>query len=127
MIKSWINNNIVWLEVEGEFLADELINETNRWLHTRSNDYIGYLVDIRKMTKQTVAEQKKAEAQAKKNNSGKPRAVLGKDIGMAMLVNIYIRFTGAEGIRYFTNTDEAIKWLNVGAQSKASSPAKAIS
>ncbi len=111
MVKSWIDGKIVYLEMEGEFLADELNDETSKWLETHRDQYIGYLVDISKMTKQTALEQKKAEGYAKKNKSGKLRAVIGKDAATAMLINIYMRFTGAEGIRYFNNKQEAKDWL----------------
>lgn len=111
MIKSWLDGNMVWIEIEGEFIAEELINETDRWLKTHKNDYIGYLVDIRKMTHQSAVEQKKAEAAAKKNQSGKPRAIIGKDAATAALVNIYTRFTGAQGMHYFTDVGSAKAWL----------------
>lgn len=111
MIKSRLDGEIVWLEIEGEFLADEIIAETSKWFQENPRDYVGYIVDIRKMTKQTAIEQKKAEEAAKKNKSGKVRAVLGKDAAMAALVNIYTRFTGAEGVRYFTNEQEARDWV----------------
>jgi len=111
MIKSWKDGEIVWLEVEGEFLADELAGESKKWYETKKDEYVGYLVDVRKMTKQTALEQKKAEEKAKTEGTGKPRAVLGKDIAMATLVNIYARFTGAEGIKYFTDAENAKSWL----------------
>jgi hypothetical protein len=111
MIKSWLDGNMVWIEINGEFLADELIDETNKWLPTRKNEFVGYLVDIRKMTRQTAIEQKKAEAAAKKNQSHKPRAIIGKDAATAALVNIYTRFTGAQGVHYFTDVESAKTWL----------------
>jgi hypothetical protein len=111
MIKSWLDGDMVWIEIVGEFLADELIGETNIWLATRKNDFVGYLVDIRKMTRQTAIEQKKAEAAAKKNQSNKPRAIIGKDAATAALVNIYTRFTGAQGMHYFTDVERAKTWL----------------
>jgi hypothetical protein len=111
MIKSWKNGEIVYIKIIGEFIADELISETTKWLTTQPDQYVGYVVDLCEMTKQTAVEQKKAEAAAKKNNSGKPRALLGKDAGMAALVNIYQRFTGAQGVRYFTNEQEAKNWI----------------
>lgn len=111
MIKSRLDNKVVTIEIEGEFLADELVAETDKWLKDHRDEYIGYLVDIRNMTRQTAVEQKKAEEAAKKRNSGKPRAVLGKDLATAVLVNIYMRFTNAQGIRYFTNEQDAKTWL----------------
>jgi hypothetical protein len=111
MIKSWKDGEIVWLEVEGEFLADEIAEESKKWFETKKDEYIGYLVDVRKMTKQSAFEQKKAEERARKEGTGKPRAVLGNDIAMATVVNIYTRFTGAEGIKYFTDEQSAAAWL----------------
>ena len=49
-MKSWLDGNIVWIEMGGEFLANELISESKKWYETRPNDYIGYIVDVRKMT-----------------------------------------------------------------------------
>ena len=111
MVSSWKNKEIVYIKINGEFLANELVGETNKWLATHRNEYVGYIVDITEMTKQSAVEQKKAEAAAKANNSGKPRALLGKDAAMAALVNIYKRFTGATDMRYFTNEKEAIDWV----------------
>ena len=111
MIKSWKDGEIVYFQMEGEFLADELITESDKWLKEQDSEFLGYLVDIRNMTKQSALEQKKAEAAAKKNQSGKVRAVLGKDTATAAIVNIYTRFTGAEGVRYFTNEQEAKDWI----------------
>jgi len=111
MIKSWIDGNIVWVEVEGEFLADEISAECKKWYETKKDEYVGYMVDVRKMTKQSALEQKKAEEKAKTEGTGKPRAVLGKDVAMATVVNIYTRFTGADGIKYFTEEEKAKEWL----------------
>jgi hypothetical protein len=111
MIVSWLDHEIVWLRIEGEFLADELIHETNKWLHNHPNDFLGYIVDVRKMTTRKAAEQQKAEAAAKQNKSGKVRAVLGKDEAFSMAIKIYVRFTGAEGVRYFTDENEAREWI----------------
>ncbi len=110
-MKSWLDGDIVWIEIEGEFLAEPLIAESKKWYETRKDDYIGYIVDVRKMTKQNAIEQKKTEAEAKKSGTGKPRAILGKDVATAALVNIYTRFTGADGLRYFTDLDGAVSWL----------------
>ena len=111
MISSHLVDNIVFIEVEGVFSADELYAETSKWFETRSNEYIGYLVDVNKMTKHPAMEQRKAEAYAKKINSNKPRAIVGKDEAMARLINIYMRFTKAEGVKYFANHNDAKKWI----------------
>jgi hypothetical protein len=111
MIKSRLDGDIVWIEIEGEFLADEMILESKKWYETQQDKYIGYIVDIRKMTKQSAVEQKKVEEEAKTHKSIKPRAVLGKDVATAAIVNIYQRFTGAQGVHFFTDEASAKTWL----------------
>lgn len=111
MITSRLDGDIVWIEIEGEFLADGMITETRKWVETQKDNYIGYIVDIRKMTKQNAVEQKKVEEEAKNHGTRKPRAVLGKDIATAAVVNIYQRFTGAQGVHFFTDEVAAKKWL----------------
>ncbi|MAT43862.1 MAG: hypothetical protein CL609_16125 [Anaerolineaceae bacterium] len=111
MINSWKDGKIVFIKIEGEFIADELIGETTKWLSSHAVEYVGYVIDICGMTKQSAIEQKKAEEAAKKSNSGKPRALVGKDAATAALVNIYKRFTGAKDMRYFTNMQEAKDWV----------------
>jgi hypothetical protein len=111
MIKSWLENEIVWIEIEGEFLASEMISESKKWYESQQDKYIGYIVDIRKMTKNSAVEQKKVEEEAKTHKSVKPRAVLGKDAATAAIVNIYQRFTGAQGVHFFTDAESAKTWL----------------
>jgi hypothetical protein len=88
MVTSWKEGEIVCIKMEGEFIADELVAETDKWIKTQKDNYVGYLVDIRELKKQSAIEQKKAEEAAKRYNSGKPRALLGKDAAMKTLVNI---------------------------------------
>jgi hypothetical protein len=111
MIQSRLDGEIVWIEIEGEFLADEMISESKKWYATQQDKYIGYIVDIRKMTKQNAVEQKKVEEEAKTHKSVKPRAILGKDTATAAIVNIYQRFTGAQGVHFFTDAESAKTWL----------------
>ena len=111
MIRSWKDGEFVYIKMEGEFIADELVSETQQWIENHKDEYVGYIVDIRDLTKQSALEQKKAEAKAKEIGTKKPRALLGKDPAMGALVNIYKRFTGAQDMRYFTNEDEAKKWV----------------
>ena len=47
-MKSWLDGDIVWIEVEGDFLGDDMIAETSKWIETQKDSYVGYLVDIRK-------------------------------------------------------------------------------
>jgi|WetSurMetagenome_2_1015567.scaffolds.fasta_scaffold73613_2 hypothetical protein len=110
-MKSRLDGDIVWIEIEGEFLADEMISESKKWYATQQDKYIGYIVDIRKMTKQNAVEQKKVEEEAKTRGTSKPRAILGKDAATAAIVNIYQRFTGAQGVHFFTDEESAKVWL----------------
>ncbi len=110
-MKSWLRDKIVWIEINGEFLADELVNESKQWFETRKNDYIGYIVDIRKMTRQSTIEQLKAEEAAKSQGTGKPRAVLGKDAAAGTIINMYTSFTGASRVSYFSDIKSAKAWL----------------
>lgn len=111
MIKSWQDGEIVCIKITGEFLAAEIGSETRKWYQSKADQYVGYLVDITDMTKQSAVEQKKAEEESRKANTGKPRALLGKDKATAALVNIYKRFTGAKEMRYFTDETEAREWI----------------
>jgi hypothetical protein len=111
LVNSRLDGDIVWIEIEGEFLADEMISESKKWYASQQDKYIGYIVDIRKMTKQSAVEQKKVEEEAKSHKSVKPRAIIGKDVATAAIVNIYQRFTGAQGVHFFTDEDSAKAWL----------------
>ena len=111
MVTSRLVDNIVFIDVEGVFSADELYTETAKWFDTRKDEYVGYVVDLNKMTKHPAMEQRKAEAYAKKVNSNKPRAIVGKDEAMARLINIYMRFTKAERVKYFANHEDAKTWI----------------
>lgn len=110
MITSKLEDGVVWLIIEGELVADEVLAEAAKWL-PQKDTFAGFITDIKAMTKQTVAEQKKLEEGRKNNKSGKPNAILGKDSAFAVLAKIYIRFTNAENVRYFTDPDEAKAWL----------------
>ncbi len=111
MLTSWLDGEIVWLKMDGVFIADELIAETGKWLRERPDDFVGYILDIRAMTERNVLEQEKAEQAARKNQSGKVRAVLGKGAALGILVNLHIRVTRAQGVRYFTNEEDAKAWV----------------
>ena len=111
MFTSQLKDRVVWLTVTGEFLADDLMGQVSKWL-PRLNEFDGFITDMRQTEgSPSPAEQKKAEEWRKKNNTGKPNAILGKDNGMSMLVKIYVRFTGAKNARYFTDETEAINWI----------------
>ena len=112
MVTSRIEGPIVYFNIEGVFSADELYAETIKWLES-GQEYVGYLVDISKMTKHPAMEQRKGEAYAKKLNTNKVRAIVAKDEATARLINIYMRFTKAdqESVKYFSNEEDAKAWL----------------
>lgn len=110
MVTSKLEDGIVWYTIEGEMKADEMIPETDKWL-SRQDEYCGYVSDVRKMTKATSYDKQRMEEQRRKNNTGKPNAILLKDDAMAVIAKIYIRFTGARDTHYFTDEEKAKAWL----------------
>jgi hypothetical protein len=92
-------------------LADELVNESQAVVRDSQRRLIGYIVDIRKMTRQSTIEQIKAEEAAKSQGTGKPRAVLGKDAASGAIINMYTSFTGASRMSYFSDIKSAKAWL----------------
>ncbi|MBN2414535.1 hypothetical protein JXO52_01770 [bacterium] len=110
MITSKLEDGVVWFIIDGDLRADEMVPETDKWL-TRLDEYAGYITDIRKMGRAPAIEKKKMEERRQQNNTGKPNAILGRDDAMAILAKIYVHFTGARDTRYFTDPEEAKKWL----------------
>jgi hypothetical protein len=111
MINSRMENKIVYLDVVGDFSADELFSESKKWFDAHKDEYVGYLLDISKMEKHPALEQRKAEALSKQLTTKKPRAVIGKGDVSARFINIYIRFTKAKDIKYFGSLKEAEEWI----------------
>ena len=56
-------------------------------------------------------EQKKLEEWRKRNQTGKPHALLGQTNALGVLAQIYVRLTKAEDTRYFMNPGKAIAWV----------------
>ena len=110
MVTSKFENGIVWLIVDGDLVAQEVLDEAEKWL-PKIDTCLGFITDIRKMENAPIIEQKKLEAGRKVHNTGKPSAILIKDNAMASIVKIYIRFTKAEDSGYFTDIDKAIAWI----------------
>jgi uncharacterized membrane protein len=110
MVTGKLENEILWIVLKGNLVADEVIAETNKWV-PQNEQYIGMVTDIREMGDSPAIEQKKLEAQRKQNNLNKPNAILGQDNAMSAIVAIYIRFTRASNTRYFTDAEEAKKWI----------------
>ena len=110
MVVSRLEDGIVWYIVDGELKADELIPETKKWLN-RLDEYCGIISDVRKMTTAKSIEKKRIEEQRKLNDTGKPNAILVKNEAMAVVAQIYIKFTKAEATKYFTDPEKAKEWL----------------
>jgi hypothetical protein len=111
MITSRLDGKIVYIDVDGPFSAEGLYTESKKWLDTHRDEYVGYLVDISKMTEHSAVEKRKAEELTRQLNSGKPRAVFSNDSATSTLLNIYMRFTNAKGIKYFSSIEDAKSWL----------------
>ena len=118
MITSRLEDRIVFLEIEGEFTAEDLQTETRKWFDTQKDAYIGYLVDISKVTVHPALEQQKAGLYAKQLNSQKPRALVGNSEANARLASIFFRFTQAQNAKYFSDYEEAKGWLHSQAEVK---------
>jgi hypothetical protein len=106
-----MENKIVYLDIEGAYSADELYAESKKWYDNHEDEYVGYLMDISKMTKHPAIEQRRAEAISKKLTTNKPRAVIGKGEAGARFINIYIRFTKAKDMKYFSKIEDAEEWI----------------
>ena len=63
------------------------------------------------MTGHPAMEQCKAEAEFKKINPNWLRAIIVKDDVAARFIKIYMHFTKAERMKFFTKQDEAIDWM----------------
>ena len=111
MIQSYKEGPIVYMDVEGAFSADEFAGESVKWLGSENDDIIGFLVDMSKMTSHPAMEQRKAEAEFKKMNPNWLRAIIVKDDASTRFIKIYMRFTKAERMKFFTNQEEAKDWL----------------
>jgi hypothetical protein len=118
MVTSELKDNIVWLYFEGALNAEEAMAEISQWLPIKDT-FDGFISDIRKMTDQPAADQKKLEEWRKANGSEKPNAILAKDNIMAVLARVYIRFTRAESTRYFTDAETAKAWIREFASRQA--------
>ena len=111
MIKSHKEGPIVYMAIEGEFSSAELAKESEKWVDTNTGDLLGFLVDITKLTKHPAMEQKKAEAEFKQKSPDLLRAIVGKDDAAARFIKIYMRFTRADRMKFFTNPEEAKEWM----------------
>ena len=110
MINSQKEGPILYMDIEGEFSAKDIAVEATKWMQEH-HDIIGYIVDISKMTSHPALEQRKAEANYKKQNPNVLRAIVGKDDASSRFLRIYMRFTKAEKMQYFTSREEAKTWI----------------
>jgi hypothetical protein len=110
MVKVELVDNIQILTIKGELNADEVLKEAEK-LSTYRTSIIGQITDIREMTAQPIADQKKLEMARKAQPHQVPNAILGKDNAMSSLVRIFINFTKAGDTKYFTDLEEAKAWI----------------
>ena len=115
MVASQLKNNVVYIEIDGEFSGDDITAEMKKWIVDHNSDFIGYILDINKMTSHPALEQRKAEAYTRRQDTQKPRAVIGRGEAGERFINTYIRFTKAEGIKFFYDQGEAESWLQAQA------------
>lgn len=115
MVKTKLEDMVLWITIEGDLKADEVIVEFNKWI-PRKNEFIGLITDVRQMGASSAVDQKKLADQRRKNNLNKPHAILGKDSAFSVLVDIFVRFTRSENTRYFSDPEKAKEWLR--SQSK---------
>ena len=111
MITSELRDGIVWLTVEGELTTEEVKLEVGKWL-AQTDDYDGFITDLRGMTTiPSASDQKRMEAWRKENNSGKPHALLGQTNALGALITIYMQLTKARDTRYFMRPEAAVRWV----------------
>jgi hypothetical protein len=111
MVTSELRDGVVWLTVEGEMVAQDVMHEAARWL-PQKEAFSGFITDLREMTAiPSTTEQQKLEEWRKGNKSGKPHALLGRTNALGVLIQIYVRLTKAEDTRYFMNPEAAIAWV----------------
>ena len=110
MINAQKDGPILYMDIDGEFSAKDIAEEASKWMQEH-RDIVGYIVDITQMTKHPAMEQRKAEANYKKQNPNVLRAIVGKDDAASRFLRIYMRFTKAENMHYFTSKEEAKTWI----------------
>ena len=111
MITSELKDGIVWVTVDGEMEPQVMMREVGKWL-PKKDAFSGFITDLRKMSPTPSMEiQKDLEAWRKKNNSGKPHALLGRTNALSVLVQMYVRVTKAANTRYFMNPYAATAWI----------------
>jgi hypothetical protein len=111
MVTSELKDGIIWLTVEGEMTAQDIIAEANKW-RSRTDEFSGFITDLRQMTAlPSQDEQKILEEWRKQNNPGKRHAMLGRTNALGALIQIYVRLTQAEDTRYFMDPEAATSWI----------------
>jgi hypothetical protein len=105
-----IVDKILIVTIIGEMNAEEVLKEAEESTD-QSIPIIGQITDIRQMTAQPVAEQKKLEEARKALPYQVPHALLGKDSAISALVKVYVNYTKASDTRYFTDFEEAKAWI----------------
>ena len=110
MVNSRVEDQIVVLDIEGDFSADEFYAEFENWI-SKQNEVKGFIIDVCKVMQHPAMEQRKAAAFFKKYELNSPYAVVGENESIARMVHIYERFTKGKVPCYFTNMVDAKNWV----------------
>jgi hypothetical protein len=116
MVTSELKDGIIWLTVEGEMTAQDIIVEANKW-RSRTDAFSGFITDLRQMTSlPSQDEQKTLGEWRKENDPGKRHDMLGRTNALGVLIQIYSRLTKAGDMRYFMDPEAAIAWVKGSGQ-----------
>ena len=111
MVTSELKDGVVWLTVEGELTAQDVMHEAGKWL-SQKDAFSGFITDLREMTSPPSADEQKKLAEWRRQNSpGIPHAMLGRTNAMGVLLQIYTRVTNTTALRYFMDPEAAIAWV----------------
>jgi hypothetical protein len=111
MVTSELKDGIIWLTVEGEMTAQDIIAEADKW-RSRGEEFSGFITDLRQMASLPSQDEQRILGEwRKENDPGKRHAMLGRTNALGVLIQIYVRLTKAEDMRYFMDPEAAIAWV----------------
>jgi len=111
MITAKLEDEIIYIIIDGDFTYEDFLNAVNPIFKSGEN-YIGFISDGRKMTTMKPTLQHQLEQHHQKYNANKPNAILmNPNDGKKILAKIYVRFTNAINTKIFTDEEEAVKWV----------------
>jgi hypothetical protein len=111
MVTSELRDGIVWIIIEGQLTAQDIIAEATKW-QSQTDALSGFITDLCEMTSfPSSDEQKKLAEWRRHNNPGVPHAMLGRTNAMGVILQIYARVTNTKTLRYFMDPEAAIAWV----------------